>query len=116
MFKLDGGTQSRRLVEVVVSPNFPHLGKTVRDSNFRNHYGAAIIAIARDGEQLKTRIGDVELRPGDTLLLETRDQFVNQQRYKRDFLYWSVKLKTPAQWPMKNVGFRLPSWRLWSHW
>jgi di/tricarboxylate transporter len=86
VFKLDAHQSTRSLVEVVISPNFPHLGKTVRDMGFRNHYGAAIIAISRDGQHLKTKIGDVDLRPGDTLLLETHEDFVGNQRYSRDFL------------------------------
>lgn len=86
VFKLDAHQATRSLVEVVVSPNFPFLGKSVRDMGFRNHYGAAIIAVARDGQHLKTKIGDVVPRPGDTFLLETHDEFVKNQRYSRDFL------------------------------
>lgn len=86
VFKLDARQSSRSLVEVVISPNFPFVGKSVRDMGFRNHYGAAIIAISRDGQHLKTKIGNVELRPGDTLLLETHEDFIDNQRYSRDFL------------------------------
>ena len=86
VFKLDARQSSRSLVEVVISPNFPFVGKSVRDMGFRNHYGAAIIAISRDGQHLKTKIGNVELRPGDTLLLETHEDFIENQRYSRDFL------------------------------
>ncbi|MEX1670037.1 SLC13 family permease [Zhongshania guokunii] len=85
-FKLGSNNLSRCLAEVVISPNFPHLGRMVRDMKFRNNYGAAIIAISRNGEQLKGRIGDVELEPGDTLLLEAYEDFVPNQRYSRDFL------------------------------
>lgn len=85
-FKLGANNLSRCLAEVVISPNFPHLGRMVRDMKFRNNYGAAIIAISRNGEQLKGRIGDVELEPGDTLLLEAYEDFVPNQRYSRDFL------------------------------
>ncbi|MBB5187160.1 di/tricarboxylate transporter [Zhongshania antarctica] len=85
-FKLGENNLSRCLAEVVISPNFPHLGRMVRDMKFRNNYGAAIIAISRNGEQLKGRIGDVELEPGDTLLLEAYEDFVPNQRYSRDFL------------------------------
>jgi len=85
-FKLGSNNLSRCLAEVVISPNFPSLGRMVRDMKFRNNYGAAIIAISRNGEQLKGRIGDVELEPGDTLLLEAYEDFVPNQRYSRDFL------------------------------
>lgn len=86
VFKLQANNLSRCLVEVVISPNFRFLGKSVRDMDFRKFYGAVIIAVARDGHQIKSRIGDIQLKPGDTLLLETHDSFANQQRYSRDFL------------------------------
>ncbi len=89
-FKLGKSDASRLLVEVVISPNFPFLGSSVRDMRFRNHYGAAIIAVARDGQQLKGRIGDIELKPGDTLLLEGHEEFLETQRYSRDFLLVSA--------------------------
>ncbi|MBQ0760098.1 MAG: SLC13 family permease [Zhongshania sp.] len=89
-FKLGDNNLSRCLVEVVISPNFPHLGRVIREMRFRNNYGAAIIAISRNGEQLKGRIGDLELEPGDTLLLEAYEDFVPNQRYSRDFLLVSA--------------------------
>ena len=90
VFKLDTEHARRGLVEAVVSPRFPYLGKTVRQSRFRNHYGAAIIAIARDGEELKAKIGDVVLKPGDTLLLEAPESSEQQQRYSKGFLLVSA--------------------------
>jgi di/tricarboxylate transporter len=85
-FKLDATRDDRCLVEVVISPNFPRLNESVKDGKFRTQYSAAIISVARDGEIIKGRIGDIVLRPGDTLLLETHDDFVEQQKYARDFL------------------------------
>ena len=89
-FKLDANNLSRRLVEVVISPNFPYLGRLIREMRFRNNYGAAIIAVSRNGEHLKGKIGDLELEPGDTLLLEAYEDFVPNQRYSRDFLLVSA--------------------------
>ncbi|RNL58836.1 SLC13 family permease [Zhongshania marina] len=89
-FKLDANNLSRCLVEVVISPNFPYLGRLIREMRFRNNYGAAIIAVSRNGEHLKGKIGDLELEPGDTLLLEAYEDFVPNQRYSRDFLLVSA--------------------------
>ena len=85
VFKLTGGA-TRSLVEVVISNDYPLLNKTIKQSNFRQYYGAVIIAARRAGLQLKQRLGDLTLKPGDTLLLETNPQFVEKQRYVRDFL------------------------------
>ncbi len=105
VFKLQGGINARCLVEVVISPSFPCRGKTIRDSGFRNKYGAAIFAVARDGETIKSKIGDIKLEPGDTLLLETHDQFVGEQRYAKDFLLVSeIENSRPVRHEQRNVA------------
>jgi di/tricarboxylate transporter len=86
VFKLDGDRSQRHLVEVVLGSAFPHLGSTVRESQFRKRYGAAIIAICREGERLKQRIGDIELRKGDILLLEAPSRFMQSRQFDKDFL------------------------------
>lgn len=86
IFKLDSERSQRHLVEVVLSNSFPQLGKTVKAGKFRSAYGAAIIAVAREGQRIKGRIGDIVLKPGDTLLIEAGRSFERQQRYVRDFL------------------------------
>lgn len=85
VFKLDSPRAHRRLVEAVVSTSYPFLRMSVRDSEFRSHYNAAIIAVNRDGIRLTEKIGDIRLEPGDTLLLEATDGFAKQQRNSRHF-------------------------------
>ncbi|MCB9620761.1 MAG: SLC13 family permease [Sandaracinus sp.] len=67
-----GATSSapRRIVEAVVAPGNPLLGKSIRESNFRATYDAIILAVARHGERIEGRIGDHVLDVGDVLLLE----------------------------------------------
>ncbi len=82
----DPATPRRRvMVEAVVSNSFPGLGQSIRDFGFRAHYDAAVIAVARNGEKITGRIGDIVLRSGDTLLLETVGSFLSQHRKSRDF-------------------------------
>lgn len=71
--------------EVVISPNSPLIGKSVRESKFRGSYNAVIIAIHRSGERIKEKIGDIILRGGDTLLILGRKDFVEQWYHSRDF-------------------------------
>lgn len=75
----------RRLCEAVVSRSSPLIGQTVRDAQFRSHYNAAIVAIHRNGQRVLTKIGDVELEAGDTLLLQTGANFVQAHRNNPDF-------------------------------
>lgn len=76
---------ARSLVEVVLSPSSPLVGNTIRQANFRQHYGAAVVAVHRNGERLPTKIGDIELCAGDTLLLQTQQSFVRSFRNRPDF-------------------------------
>ncbi len=85
VYKLDSPRFARTLVEAVVSPTCRLVGKTIREGRFRSVYNAAVIAVARNGERVRAKIGDIELRAGDTLLLEARPAFVEQQRNSRDF-------------------------------
>lgn len=83
--ELEVPSDDRCLVEAVVSSGCRFVAMTVRESQFRSVYGAAIIAIARDGERVVGKIGDITLRPGDTLLLMTHRGFAEAHRNSRDF-------------------------------
>ena len=71
--------------EVVISSNSPLVGKCVRESKFRTYYDAVIIAIHRSGDRIKEKIGDIVLRPGDTLMILANRDFIDLWYNKRDF-------------------------------
>lgn len=73
------------LFEAVMSNRSPLIGQTIRDSNFRARYNAAVVAVNRGGERLKGRVGDIILRPGDTLLLQAGPHFRAAHRSNPDF-------------------------------
>jgi len=86
VFKLDSPRTARTLIEAVVAPNCPIVGKSIREGQFRTVYKAVVIAVARHGKRIEGKIGDIELRAGDTLLLETDLEFPARHRNSRDFL------------------------------
>lgn len=88
--KLDVANHQRCLVEVVLGPEFPALGRTIRDSRFRTRFNAVILSVSREGRRVPGKLGDIVFRMGDTLLLEASDQFVEQYRFRRDFLLVSA--------------------------
>ncbi|MFQ5889938.1 MAG: SLC13 family permease [Gemmatimonadota bacterium] len=73
------------LHEAVVSAGSPLVGASIRHANFRARYNAAVIAVHRHGERVDTRLGDIVLRPGDTLLLEAAPGFTRAYRDSTDF-------------------------------
>lgn len=83
--KVSTAANERALVEAVISHNSPLIGRTVKQSRFRTTYNAAIIAVHRNGGQVRRKVGDIEIHAGDTLLLETHRDFVDGYRNSGDF-------------------------------
>ncbi len=75
----------RELVEAVIATGSPLVGRTVREARFRTVYNAAVVAVRRNGVAIESKIGDIRLQPGDTLLLETPRGFARAHRSSSHF-------------------------------
>ncbi len=60
------------LVEALVLPRSPLLGRTLKGYGFRERYGLQVLGISRHGEAMQHKISTVQLRVGDMLLLQGR--------------------------------------------
>ncbi|REG78457.1 SLC13 family permease [Marinomonas pollencensis] len=94
---VDGGAETleiehnkRCLVEAVIGPEFVGLGSTIKEAKFRTRFQAAVLSVSRKGHRINSKIGNIQLQVGDTLLLETSQDFVGQYRSRRDFLLVSA--------------------------
>ncbi|MDX1641373.1 MAG: SLC13 family permease [Balneolaceae bacterium] len=85
VFKLETPRRERHLVEAVVSSSNPLNGKTVKEGQFRNQFGAVVLAVSRKGERINKKIGEIQLKTGDILLLETPRDFAERYKYSSDF-------------------------------
>lgn len=85
VFKLDSPRTQRCMIEAVVSNTCPLVNKTIREGQFRSRYKAVVLAVARNGERLLGKIGNIVLEPGDNLLLEADPMFLERQRASKDF-------------------------------
>ncbi len=95
----------RGLFEVVVSHRSPLLGLSVKEANFRRRYDAAILAVHRAGVRLDKKIGDVTLRPGDTLMLSASEGFRNAWQNSADFyLVSAVSTESPKRYRKANIA------------
>ena len=74
--KLSPNTNGKvKVVESVVSANSSLIGKTIKSSNFRERYDAAVVAVHRNGEKLSGKIGRMSIKAGDVLLLYVGNNF-----------------------------------------
>ena len=78
--------RGRLLCEAVISSSSPLLGQTIKDTDFRRRYRAAIIAVHRSGVKLEEKIGTIVLHTGDTLLVDADEDFIHRWRHSPDFV------------------------------
>ncbi len=95
--KVDAPPATRTLVEAVVAPSAAFVGRTVRESQFRTIYNAAILAVHRRGTKVKGRIGDIQIEVGDVLLLETNKGFLSS--HGRGNAFYLATSVSDAQFP-----------------
>ncbi len=108
VFKLHGPRSQRMLFEAVVSDHCRLIGQSIRQGRFRLRYNAVVIAVARGGRRLRQKVGDIVLQPGDTLLLEARPSFIEQQRNSREFLLVSrLEDSSPPKYERAPVALAL---------
>lgn len=108
VFHLKAPRPQRCLIEAVVSNTSPLLGKTIRDARFRSHYNAVVVAVARNGQRLREKIGDVVLHAGDVVLVEAHPSFADQHRNSRDFyLVSTIEGSSPPRHHLAMVAVGL---------
>ena len=89
-----------QLFEVVISHRSPLVGLTVRAADFRQRFGAAIVAVHRAGHRIVQKIGDIALEPGDTLMLWAAAGFRNSWRNSPAFyLVSGLQTEAPMRYP-----------------
>jgi di/tricarboxylate transporter len=80
------GEREAVLMEGIIGSRSTFLRKTLRDLNFRKRYGVHILAVHRQGENLREHFEDVELAFGDTLLVQGPAEGIHRLMQERDFL------------------------------
>lgn len=89
--------------EVVVSFNSSLIGKKVKETDFRARFDAAIVAIHRNGERLRGKIGEMELKAGDVLLIFSGNDFLSRSKNNQAF-YVLTHTEEPEEINVIKVG------------
>ncbi len=82
-------TEDYRLVEAVVGPNSSLVGSNLKLTNFRENYGATVLAIRHHGELLREKLSETRFSGGDLLLLEIHSDRLNALKRSRDLIITS---------------------------
>jgi di/tricarboxylate transporter len=118
-FTTVGKSLERRFFEAVVGESSPLVGGTLKEADFRSHYGGAVLAIHRSGQRIPGKLGDVRLRTGDVLVIVADPGFWYRWTDHPDFLVvtplfgrvpqrkekaWIVQLLTVAMIGVAGAG------------
>jgi di/tricarboxylate transporter len=59
-----------QLVEAILLPKSPLIGRTLKGYRFRERYGLQVLGVNRHGENIRRKLSQTPLRMGDVLLLQ----------------------------------------------
>ncbi|MDH3399202.1 MAG: SLC13 family permease, partial [Acidimicrobiia bacterium] len=71
--------------QAVIGAGSPLSGRTLREIGFRSRYQAAVVAIHRAGQRVEAKLGDIDLRAGDTLLVVADPDWKDRWNDRQDF-------------------------------
>ncbi|MCL7418680.1 MAG: SLC13 family permease, partial [Halalkalicoccus sp.] len=77
------------LIEVMVPPDSSLVGESLVSANFRDRYDATVLALRRGPTVLHRRMDHVELRGGDTLLVQASRNSIERLGANREFVVGS---------------------------
>lgn len=78
------GKEKANVVECIISAQSSLIGQTFRDSNFRALFNASVVAVSRNGERVRGKLGELVLEQGDLLLLMTGHDFDERSNASND--------------------------------
>jgi Trk K+ transport system NAD-binding subunit len=85
LFAEESGLATQQLTEVIIKEDSALIGQSLKDTGFRARFDAAVVALRREGGRVSGKLGDVELKAGDFLLLATGPDFAGRQNLSKNF-------------------------------
>ena len=95
-FSETNGLLQDNLIEVIVSPTSTLVGRTLKEANFRALFDAAVVAIGRGGQRISGKLGLVEIKAGDRLVLAASEDFYRHRNLERNFFVLEGKRLSPT--------------------
>lgn len=84
------------LVEAVVTPHSELVGHSIREMNFRQRYRMVVLAVHRQGRNVRDQLEDLPIVGGDVLLLMGTDQAIDVAANSSDFMFFD-RARVPAK-------------------
>ncbi len=89
--------EDMELAELLIAPGSSLLGATLREVNFRNRYGASVLAMSHHGESLGNRLPSTPLEVGDSLLIKAPLRVLQSLSGDPDFVMTNQMRQPPRR-------------------
>ncbi len=93
------------LLEGMIGPNSSLAGQTLAEIAFRQRFGALILAIHREGQNITRNFETLRLEFGDTLLVEGAREGIERLKAERDFI--TLSEPTPESFNLRKAPLAL---------
>lgn len=98
------GLPMENLVEVLITGNSTLVNRTIKETDFRSRFDAAVIAVRRGRDTLGGPIGAIPLEVGDTLVLAVGPDFEKRNNLARNFIIISRPAVAKFTDARKSIG------------
>lgn len=88
--------ENLEIVEAMIMPRSKLVGRTLKNSRFRERYGMQVLAINRSGETIQHKISRTVLRVGDVLLVQGPRERIRQLDFDNHFRILEIVDRTTA--------------------
>ena len=97
-------TKEVKIAELLITPKSTLIRRTLKETEFRQRFGLAVLAIYRHGQSLGRKLGVIRLRAGDLLLVQgTEERLQSLQHDTNLVLLDATEVPSPDR---RQKGFR----------
>lgn len=102
MFAVEEGLLKANMTEVIVMPNATIEGRTVKDSQFRSVFDAAVVGMRRGGKRLSGKLGNITIQAGDSMMLAVGPDFNERKNLDKNFVVINEAVREVQSTPAQN--------------
>ena len=97
-------TDDVKIAELLITPKSTLIRRSLKEANFRQRFGLAVLAIYRHGQSLGRKLGVIRLRAGDLLLVQGSEERLLSLEHDTNLLRLDVTEAPSAD--RRQKGFR----------
>lgn len=97
-------TEDTGMVETIILPRSPLIGRTLKEQGFREHYGLQVLGVNRHGTTIRRKMSALPLQMGDVLLVQGPRAKIQEARMIRRCGCWGSSRRNGRRRSARRSG------------